>query len=65
MTDGLMTRFAIVAYKGKILDTNCAKAKLLGSTAICTVAVGWQSSQLAYFLLRWGQGHIGFSTMYG
>lgn len=60
MTDGLMTRLAIVAHKGEKFNTHRAKAKLLRSTTICTDAVGWQSSQLSYFLFRWGQGHFAF-----
>lgn len=60
MTDRLMTRLAIVAYERKVLDAHSAKAKLLGSATICAFAIGRQSSQLADFLLRWGQGHFAF-----
>lgn len=57
MTDGLMTRFAIVAHKSEVFDAHGAKAKLLGSATVGAFAVGRQTSQLAHFLFCRCQGH--------
>ena len=59
MTDGLVTRFAIVAHKGVEFDADGAETKLFGGAAVGTFRIGRQSSQLADLLLGGCQRHGG------
>ncbi len=51
MTDGLVTRFTVVAYKGKVFDANSAKTKLFDCATVGAFAVCWQTGQFSDFVL--------------
>ena len=58
VADGLMTRFAIVAHKGEILDAHGAEAEFLNGATVGAFAVGRQTGQLAHFLFCHGERHF-------